>query len=139
MWKDEAKGEQTLGGRTQIPVVAGEGVRYVVPQEIDGATQPDECVTLSLRVTQAQRTPRFIVETLDSDGMSVVVKKAKTMVAVPAEMVQIMLRGGEVAGATSVQVRVEGQSVSSGETQEAVSEITSGRKAATIMSGGGAD
>ncbi len=92
-----------------IPVLSEDGVRYVVPQEIDSATGQDEPITLSLRVSRALREPRFFVEGVDSHGATRVVKKAKTLVAVPAEMVQISLRGTDVAGLTSLHVRVEGK------------------------------
>lgn len=91
-----------------VPVLPDEGVRYVVPQAVDPATGSDERVTLSLRVSRALREPRFLVEGVTSDGSVRSVKKAKTMVAVPAEMVQIKLSGADVAGLSSLHVRVEG-------------------------------
>lgn len=94
---------------TAVPVLPDEGVRYVVPQSIDPATGADERVTLSLRVSRALREPRFLVEGVAPDGSVRTVKKAKTMVAVPAEMVQIKLSGADVAGLSSLHVRVEGR------------------------------
>lgn len=94
---------------TAVPVLPDEGVRYVVPQAIDPATSADEDVTLSLRVSRALRGPRFFVEGVAADGSVRTVKKAKTMVAVPAEMVQIKLSGADVAGLSSLHVRVEGR------------------------------
>ncbi|RDB60382.1 FAD-dependent oxidoreductase [Gordonibacter sp. 28C] len=92
-----------------VPVLPDDGVRYVVPQRIDPATGADERLTLSLRVSRALREPRFFVEGVSADGSMRTVKKAKTMVAVPAEMVQIKLTGADVAGLSSLHVRVEGR------------------------------
>ncbi|MEG1905924.1 MAG: FAD-dependent oxidoreductase [Gordonibacter sp.] len=97
------------------PVRPGEGVRYVVPQAINPATGADERITLSLRVSCALREPRFFVEGIGEDGRAVLVKKAKTLVAVPAEMVQIVLSGVDVAGFSSLRVRVLGRAESRNE------------------------
>lgn len=115
--------------RASVPVTAGEGVRYVVPQAVGAATPADEPVTLSLRVSRAVRNPRFIVEGFDEAGGVRELKRAKTMVAVPAEMVQIKLAAGEFAGLASARVRVEGR-------DEAVSARPA---AAPGMAGGGAE
>ena len=95
--------------RSGIPVLPDEGVRYVVPQSIDPATAPGERITLSLRVTKALREPRFFVEGTEADGTVCLVRKAKTMVAVPAEMVQVALSGADVEGLLALRVRVEGR------------------------------
>lgn len=92
-----------------VPVFPDEGVRYVVPQYIDRATKPDERVVLSLRVSRMLREPRFVVEGITSDGATHIVKKAKTMVAVPAEMVQIALTGSDIQEFSSLRVRVSGR------------------------------
>lgn len=60
-------------------------------------------------MSRALREPRFLVEGVAPDGSVRTVKKAKTMVAVPAEMVQIKLSGADVAGLSSLHVRVEGR------------------------------
>ena len=64
-------------------------------------------LALSLRVAQAVREPRFVVEAIDQVGRCRTIKRAKTMVAVPAEMVQIGLSASDAAGSASVRVRVE--------------------------------
>lgn len=110
-----------------IPVMAGEGVRYVVPQTIDASTPPDEKLMLSLRVTRTVSAPRFIVEGIDADGRVRELKRAKTMIAVPAEMVLIMLPAEATAGCSAVRVRVEGRDDAALPVQE------------TGMAGGGAD
>ncbi len=86
--------------------MAGEGVRYVVPQTIDAATPPDERLMLSLRVTRTVNAPRFIVEGIDASGEVRELKRAKTMIAVPAEMVLILLPAGAAEGCSAVRVRV---------------------------------
>ena len=67
-----------------VPVMAGEGVRYVVPQSIDVATPSDEKLMLSLRVARTVNEPRFV-------------------------MVLVVLPGGATAGCSVVRVRVEGR------------------------------
>lgn len=103
------EGRLVDGGRTGISVMAGEGVRYVVPQALDPATPPKERVVLSLRVSRSIREPRFFVEGFDAAGNVRELKRAKTLVAVPAEMVQINLEAAAMEGCVSVRVRVEGR------------------------------
>lgn len=102
-----ALGEKDAQRSATVPVEAGAGVRYVVPQEIDVASGRGESLALSLRVAQAVREPRFVVEAIDQVGRCRTIKRAKTMVAVPAEMVQIGLSASDAAGSVSVRVRVE--------------------------------
>lgn len=92
-----------------IPVMAGEGVRYVVPQSIDASTPSDENIMLSLRVARTVHAPRFIVEGIDAAGRVRELKRAKTMIAVPAEMVLVTLTAECAAGCSAVRVRVEGR------------------------------
>ncbi len=117
----------TLQQPAVTPVVPGEGVRYVVPHTIDNATPPEERITLSLRVTRTVHNPRFFVEGFDEEGQVRELKRAKTLVAVPAEMVQIKMTARDVAGCASIRVRVEGR------------DEQSARSATTTMAGGGAD
>ena len=90
-----------------VPVVAGEGVRYVVPQAVAGDAGADERLALSLRVARTVRNPRFVVEGVDASGRARPLKRAKTIIAVPAEMVQVHVKGSDVAGFAAVRVRVE--------------------------------
>lgn len=110
---DYARGEGAHPGGTLkgggVPVVAGEGVRYVVPQAIDPTTPPGERLLLSLRVTRTVNAPRFIVEGIDAAGRVRELKRAKTIIAVPAEMVLIMVPAEATAGCSAVRVRVEGR------------------------------
>ena len=110
-----------------VPVMAGEGVRYVVPQSIDVATPPDEKLMLSLRVARTVNEPRFVVEGIDEAGRVRELKRAKTMIAVPAEMVLVVLPAGAAAGCSAVRVRVEGRDEAARVADE------------TGMAGGGAD
>ena len=110
-----------------VPVMAGEGVRYVVPQSIDVATPSDEKLMLSLRVARTVNEPRFVVEGIDETGRVRELKRAKTMIAVPAEMVLVVLPAGATAGCSAVRVRVEGRD----EAARLAGE--------TGMAGGGAD
>ncbi len=95
---------EAKGAVRDVPVVAGEGVRYVVPQRIDVVASSGEAVRLSLRVTGVLESPRFVVEAVDGSGEARVVKRTKERVAVPAEMVQISLRVDELGPCASLQV-----------------------------------
>ncbi len=94
-----------------VPVVAGEGVRAIVPQALVRATGPDETVSLSFRVAQALHAPRFVIEGVDGEGRARELRKAKAVVAVPAEMVQVNVAGIDVSGLSAVRVRVEGRAL----------------------------
>ena len=113
--------------RAPVPVLAAQGVRYVVPHAVDAAGSPSGNVALSLRVSRSVRNPRFVVEGVDAHGRAHTVKRAKTMVAVPAEMVQIPVSAAELVRWESVRVRVEG----AGDGDRALSVPS--------MTGGGAD
>ncbi|MEG2262608.1 MAG: FAD-dependent oxidoreductase [Raoultibacter sp.] len=105
-----AQGGVDTGKRDSKPslsVVAAQNIRYVVPQKIDLATDPQEIVTLSFRVTNTLHRPKFFVEGIDGIGGVHRIKMAKTTVAVPAEMVQIALPASDVANFAAVQVRAE--------------------------------
>lgn len=112
---DVALGDAGAG----IPVMAGEGVRYVVPQTVDAATPSDEKLMLSLRVTRTVNEPRFIVEGIDAAGRVRELKRAKTMIAVPAEMVLVTVPAGTAAGCSAVRVRVEGRDAASAPASDA--------------------
>ncbi len=84
-------------------------MRSVVPQAIDCKTSQEAAVPLSFRVARALRSPRFVVEGIDGDGRVRELRRAKALVAVPAEMVQVDVRGIDVSGYSAVRVRVEGK------------------------------
>ncbi len=129
-------GRLSPSSAASVPVLPDEGVRYVVPQRIDRATGADERLTLSLRVSRALREPRFYVEGVAADGSTRTVKKAKTMVAVPAEMVQIKLTGADVAGLSSLHVRVEGRAE---DVVDAAAPVRSAAESRAHVAGGGAE
>ena len=83
-------------------------------------------------MTRSLKRPRFYVEGIDADGMARPVKTAKTMVAVPAEMVQIKLAADDAAGWTALRVRAESL-------EDASAPAASARDAADASAGGGAD
>jgi hypothetical protein len=100
-----------LGHQTElnagIAVLPSDGMRYIVPQRIDPNTPYDQLVTLSFRVTRVIKRPHFIVEGIKAGGAVHQIKKMRTLVAIPAEMVQINLKGGDIHGYTSLRVRIE--------------------------------
>ncbi|MEG0096117.1 MAG: FAD-dependent oxidoreductase [Raoultibacter sp.] len=96
------------GSKSSLSVVAAQNIRYVVPQKINLATDPQEIITLSFRVSNTLQRPKFFVEGIDGTGGVHRIKTAKTTVAVPAEMVQIALAESDVANFAAVQVRAEG-------------------------------
>ncbi|MEG0072676.1 MAG: FAD-dependent oxidoreductase [Raoultibacter sp.] len=91
-----------------VPVVAAENIRYIVPQNIDSATDPAETITLSFRVSRTLKHPHFFVEGVDDDGDVHAIKTAKTVVAVPAEMVQIKLKASDIGGFACIRIRAQG-------------------------------
>ena len=68
-------------------------------------------MSLSFRVAQALHAPRFVVEGVDGEGRARELRKAKAVVAVPAEMVQVNVAGIDVSGLSAVRVRVEGRAL----------------------------
>jgi len=83
-----------------------DGVRYVVPQKIARLRfhNLDDRITLSFRVKSSIKNPHFILEGEDAEGNSRVVKKARTMIAVPAEMVQMNVRFGDLEGMSTLRL-----------------------------------
>jgi hypothetical protein len=92
-----------------ISVLPTEGIRYIVPQYIDPNTAPTQNITLSFRVIRAVKRPRFFVEGIDAQGNVHPIKKMRTMVAIPAEMVQIKLTAGDVLAYTAIRVHIESE------------------------------
>ena len=130
-----ARGFRAQRGK-EPSVVAGENVRYTVPQRIAPGTAFDDTVTLSFRVARTLLKPRFFVEGIDAAGGVHPVKTAKTMVAVPAEMVQIKLKGSDIGAYPVVRVRAEGFEESDRAGSSSGLPANSG---APTISGGGAD
>lgn len=82
--RGDAAGAPCVAGKSSIEVVAGEGVRYVVPQVISRDAEGQ--VTLSFRVSDVIEGVRFEVRSCDDAGAGEVLARARDMVAVPAEM-----------------------------------------------------
>lgn len=83
---DTSAATRTKGvpGESSIEVVAGKGVRYVVPQVI--SRDAEGPVMLSFRVSDVIEGVRFEVRSCDDAGAGEVLARARDMVAVPAEM-----------------------------------------------------
>ena len=79
----------SLNGEEQLKTVAGNGVRYVIPQRI-GSTEKE--VSLFLRVTKPFGAVRFVVK--DGEKVITTVKRIK---AAPGEMEKITLKAGALA------------------------------------------
>lgn len=89
-------------GKSPIEVVAGEGVRYVVPQVISRDAEGQ--VTLSFRVSDVVEGVRFEVRESEDAGAGEVLARARDMVAVPAEMRRMKVDAGSLAGCSRIVV-----------------------------------
>ena len=87
---------------SSIEVVAGEGVRYVVPQVI--SRDAEEPVTLSFRVSDVIEGVRFEVRSCDDAGAGEVLARARDMVAVPAEMRRMKVDAESLAECSRIVV-----------------------------------
>ena len=101
-----ARGDASAATRTKgepsIEVVAGEGVRYVVPQVI--SRDAEESVTLSFRVSDVIEGVRFEVRSCDDAGAGEVLARARDMVAVPAEMRRMKVDAESLAECSRIVV-----------------------------------
>lgn len=104
-----ARGDTSAATRTKgvpsessIEVVAGEGVRYVVPQVI--SRDAEEPVTLSFRVSDVIEGVRFEVRSCDDAGAGEVLARARDMVAVPAEMRRMKVDAESLAECSRIVV-----------------------------------
>ena len=89
-------------GESSIEVVAGEGVRYVVPQVI--SRDAEGPVTLSFRVSDVIEGVRFEVRSCDDAGAGEVLARARDMVAVPAEMRRMKVDAESLAECSRIVV-----------------------------------
>lgn len=89
---------------TSIPVVAGDGVRYVVPQALHATSGR---ITMRFRTSGHFEGARIVIESVMENGEKRLVKRKRVLVAVPAEMQSIDMIGSEFEGALSVVVRME--------------------------------
>ena len=101
---DTSAATRTKGvpGESSIEVVAGKGVRYVVPQVI--SRDAEGPVTLSFRVSDVIEGARFEVRSCDDVGAGEVLARARDMVAVPAEMRRMKVDAGSLAGCSRIVV-----------------------------------
>lgn len=101
---DAADATRTAGvpGESSIEVVAGEGVRYVVPQVI--SRDAEGPVTLSFRVSDVIEGVRFEVRSCDDAGAGEVLARARDMVAVPAEMRRMKVDAESLAECSRIVV-----------------------------------
>ena len=83
----------------RIPVRAGEGVRYVLPQTISG----ERDFILSLRVTAPWRDRAVVIR----DGSGKQIRKKKMMRLHPAEMIRIPVKKGAGMDGSHLEVSVE--------------------------------
>ena len=89
-------------GEPSIEVVAGKGVRYVVPQVI--SRDAEGPVTLSFRVSDVIEGVRFEVRSCDDAGAGEVLARARDMVAVPAEMRRMKVDAESLVGCSRIEV-----------------------------------
>ena len=89
-------------GESSIEVIAGKGVRYVVPQVI--SRDAEEPVTLSFRVSDVIEGVRFEVRSCDDAGAGEVLARARDMVAVPAEMRRMKVDAESLAECSRIVV-----------------------------------
>ena len=101
---DTSAATRTKGvpGESSIEVVAGEGVRYVVPQVI--SRDAEGPVTLSFRVSDVIEGVRFEVRSCDDAGAGEVLARARDMVAVPAEMRRMKVDAESLAECSRIVV-----------------------------------
>lgn len=92
--------------RRGVPVTAGEGVRYTVPQF---ASDESERITLRFRTSKAFEAATVLVEARDAEGAWHTVKRRRVPVAVPAEMQGIDIAGDALSQAVEVTVKVQEQ------------------------------
>ena len=98
----DAAAAPCVAGKSPIEVVAGEGVRYVVPQVI--SRDAEGSVTLSFRVSDVIEGVRFEVRESEDAGAGEVLARARDMVAVPAEMRRMKVDAGSLAGCSRIVV-----------------------------------
>ena len=101
---DTSAATRTKGvpGESSIEVVAGKGVRYVVPQVI--SRDAEGPVTLSFRVSDVIEGVRFEVRSCDDAGAGEALARARDMVAVPAEMRRMKVDAESLAECSRIVV-----------------------------------
>lgn len=100
--RGEVQGGSASTDEAPIEVVAGEGVRYVVPQMI--SCDAEGAVMLSFRVSDVIEGVRFEVRESEEAGAGEVLVRARDMVAVPAEMRRMKVDAESLAGCSRIVV-----------------------------------
>ncbi|WP_417304899.1 hypothetical protein [Ellagibacter isourolithinifaciens] len=100
--RGEMQGGSASADEAPIEVVAGEGVRYVVPQMI--SHDAEGAVMLSFRVSDVIEGVRFEVRESEGAGVGEVLVRARDMVAVPAEMRRMKVDAESLAGCSRIVV-----------------------------------
>ena len=85
-------------GRSPIPVSAGEGIRYTLPQAISGRMD----LTLSMRVSAPWRNRTIVIKDGERE-----IKRKKMVRLHPAEMIRVDLKANELASCSRLEVSVE--------------------------------
>lgn len=100
--RGEVQGGSASTDEAPIEVVAGEGVRYVVPQMI--SHDAEGAVMLSFRVSDVIEGVRFEVRESEDAGAGEVLARARDMVAVPAEMRRMKVDAESLAECSHIVV-----------------------------------
>lgn len=100
--RGDAADATRTAGEPPIEVVAGKGVRYVVPQVI--SRDAEGPVTFSFRVSDVIEGVRFEVRSCDDAGAGEVLARARDMVAVPAEMRRMKVDAESLAECSRIEV-----------------------------------
>ncbi len=100
--RGEMQGGSASAGEAPIEVVAGEGVRYVVPQMI--SHDAEGAVMLSFRVSDVIEGVRFEVRKSEGAGAGEVLARARDVVAVPAEMRRMKVDAESLAECSRIVV-----------------------------------
>lgn len=103
---DAAMGERSDGASRPgsprlIPVVAGAGVRHVVPQRLAAGISDAQ---FEFRVSSVIRDAAFEAVGIRADGEDVLAR-GRARIAVPAEMARLHLRDADVSHYDSIEVR----------------------------------
>ncbi len=99
----EAKPDSDRG----VPIVAGEGIRYTVPQFVSFAEPSERSLSIAFRVSRAIERPRFSVEVVDEEGNATEVSARSGVVAVPAEMRHLRVDRTDLGNCATLRVSVK--------------------------------
>lgn len=94
-----------------VPVNAGSGVGYVVPQRIDPAhiKRDHMRVSFSFRVRNEMKNPQFCLYAYNDAGEKQKIASRKALIAVPAEMAEMHVRADKFCNATRFELVAQAQ------------------------------